>query len=94
MLDIYIPYALVVLATIALRAIPDADVKAVGQTIVLGPFTFIRPAVACAGLAYAFLNVKEPLLIAAGLPILCSMLMIERIFEKYITYAEFEHIKN
>lgn len=93
-LDVYIPYAAIVLASLALRAIPEADVRAVMQTVVLGPFTFIRPAIAFIGLSYAVWNIQDAAVMLVGAPILFMMLSVERLFERLNTYPQFEHIAN
>lgn len=82
LLDVYLPYTFIVLTALAARAIPSADVRSVAQTIVLGPFTFIRPAVATIGVAYAVVNLQSPLLLLAGIPILCIMLGFEFFLER------------
>jgi hypothetical protein len=91
-LDIYLPYALIVLLSLGLRFIPDADVRAVTQTVVLGPFTFARPAVAFLGLANAFWHLQDPLVFVVGAIVLTMMLLAEPLFERLNRYPQFQHI--
>lgn len=91
-LDVYIPYAVVVLTSLTMRAIPEADVRAVMQTVVLGPFTFIRPAIAFLGLAYAVWNIRDASVLIVGVAILTMMLLVEQLFERINRYPQFKHI--
>jgi len=64
------------------------------QTVVLGPFTFIRPAIAFIGLSYAVWNIQDAAVMVVGAVILFMMLSVERLFERLNTYPQFEHIAN
>src|SRR5260370_12766097 len=49
MLQVYVPYAVVVLVMLALRAVPSADLSVAQSLTVLGPATALRPYVMRAG---------------------------------------------
>jgi hypothetical protein len=41
----YIPYALIILTALSIRALPSVDIRSITSTLIFGPFTFIRPLV-------------------------------------------------
>jgi hypothetical protein len=55
MLMIYVPYALILIATFFVRAIPSVDIRSITSVLVFGPFTLIRPLVVLAGAIWGFL---------------------------------------
>jgi L-asparagine transporter-like permease len=55
MLMIYVPYALILIATFLVRAIPSVDIRSITSVLVFGPFTLIRPLVVLAGAIWGFL---------------------------------------
>jgi hypothetical protein len=55
MLMVYVPYALILIATFFVRAIPSVDIRSITSVLVFGPFTLIRPLVVLAGAIWGFL---------------------------------------
>ncbi|HEX3187748.1 MAG TPA: hypothetical protein VHQ94_23310 [Pyrinomonadaceae bacterium] len=55
MLTIYVPYAVILIATFFVRAIPSVDIRSITSVLVFGPFTLIRPLVVLAGAIWGFL---------------------------------------
>src|SRR5258708_12574521 len=53
MLQVYVPYAVVVLVMLALRAVPSTDLRVATSVTVLGPATALRPYVMVAGVLWA-----------------------------------------
>jgi len=52
MMWIFVPYAIVVVGSLALRIIPSTDLRSATSVFALGPFTAIRPFVMIAGVLY------------------------------------------
>jgi hypothetical protein len=52
MMWIFVPYAIVVVGSLALRMIPSTDLRSATSVFSLGPFTAIRPFVMIAGVLY------------------------------------------
>lgn len=77
MLAVYVPYATVILAAFAARALPSVDVRSLTSTLVFGPLTLLRPFVAVAGLVAALTASWSPALGAVGLGVLALMLSME-----------------
>ncbi|HKR11363.1 MAG TPA: hypothetical protein VJT15_04860 [Pyrinomonadaceae bacterium] len=55
MLMVYGPYALILLVTFFIRAVPSVDIRSVTSVLVFGPFTLIRPLVVLAGAIWGLL---------------------------------------
>ncbi|HMG36855.1 MAG TPA: hypothetical protein VKM94_23180 [Blastocatellia bacterium] len=67
MTAIYLPYAVVVLGALALKAAPTGvDVRSTLSALVFGPLTLIRPAIALAGAAWAVIRVPRPEILVLG----------------------------
>src|SRR5258708_16703451 len=60
MLQVYVPYAVVVLVMVALRAVPSTDLRVATSVTVLGPATALRPYVMVAGVLLAALPRLPP----------------------------------
>ncbi len=54
MLLVYIPYALIILFTLSIRALPSVDIRSITSTVIFGPFTLIRPLVVLLGAVWEF----------------------------------------
>jgi hypothetical protein len=52
MMWVFVPYAIVVVGSLALRMIPSTDLRSATSVFSLGPFTAIRPFVMVAGVLY------------------------------------------
>ncbi len=55
MMMVYVPNALILIATLFVRAIPSVDIRSITSVLVFGPFTLIRPLVVLAGAILGFL---------------------------------------
>jgi hypothetical protein len=77
MLWIFVPYAIAVLGSLALRMIPSTDLRSATSVFALGPFTAIRPFVMIAGVLYGIApsHLLETRLL--GLFVLALMLSME-----------------
>ena len=79
MLQVYIPFALMILTAFAFRLIPSVDVRCLTSTLVFGPLAGIRPLVGIAGLIWGVWAAPRPIIVAGGAAILAMWLSIERI---------------
>jgi len=52
MLSVYVPYALILLITFLVRAVPSVDIRSITSVLIFVPFTFIRPLVVLAGVVW------------------------------------------
>jgi hypothetical protein len=74
MLSVYIPYALIILITFCVRALPSVDIRSITSVLIFGPFTFIRPLVVLAGAIWGVM--VAPSAVTIGLVALIVILMI------------------
>ena len=74
MLTVYVPYALILLITFLVRAIPSVDIRSITSVLIFGPFTFIRPMVVLAGAVWGVLAAPGTVTIALAVLIVCLML--------------------
>jgi hypothetical protein len=77
MLFVYLPYAVIVLAAFCLRLIPSVDLRSMTSMLIFGPFIFIRPLVAVAGVAWAVIAVPRAEVAVLCLLVLLLMLSLE-----------------
>jgi hypothetical protein len=77
MLLVYIPYALIILITLSIRALPSVDIRSITSTVIFGPFTLIRPLVVLLGAAWGILAAPGAITIALVVVIVCLMLGLE-----------------
>ncbi|MBI3650774.1 MAG: hypothetical protein HY231_06965 [Acidobacteria bacterium] len=77
MVLVYLPYALVILLAFVLRAVPSVDLRSITSVVIFGPFTFIRPMVVVAGVAWGFWVVPSLTTLLLGVLILTLMLAME-----------------
>ena len=73
MLVVYVPYAIILLITFCVRAIPSVDIRSITSVLIFGPFTFIRPLVVLAGALWGVMAAPGEITIA--LTVLIVMLM-------------------
>lgn len=78
MLLVYVPYAFVVLAAFAVRAVPSVDVRSLTSTLVFGPFQFVRPLVVVAGVVWGLTAARRADVTALGLFVIAEMLLLDR----------------
>jgi hypothetical protein len=76
MLAVYVPYAAVIGLAFALRLAPSVDLRSLTSTVVFGPLTLLRPAVAILGVAWG-VSSSRPALVAIGGVVLALMLSME-----------------
>ena len=74
MLTVYIPYALIILITFCIRAVPSVDIRSITSVLIFGPFTFIRPIVVLAGAVWGVVGAPGAFTIALTVLIVCLML--------------------
>jgi L-asparagine transporter-like permease len=77
MLLVYIPYALIILITLSIRALPSVDIRSITSTVIFGPFTLIRPLVVLLGAVWGILAAPGPITVALVVLIVCLMLGLE-----------------
>ena len=77
MLWVFVPYAVAVVGSLALRIIPSTDLRSATSVFALGPFTAIRPLVMVAGVLYGIWRSQLLETRVLGLFILGLMLSLE-----------------
>jgi L-asparagine transporter-like permease len=77
MLLVYIPYALIILIALSIRALPSVDIRSITSTLIFGPFTFIRPLVVLLGAVWGILAAPGAVTAALVVLIVCLMLGLE-----------------
>ena len=82
MLLIYIPYALILIITFSIRAIPSVDVRSITSVLVFGPFTLIRPLVVLAGAVWGVLAAPTVTVLILMILIVSLMLGMEYSLDK------------
>ena len=74
MLMVYVPYAVILLITFCVRAIPSVDIRSITSVLIFGPFTFIRPVVVLVGAVLGVLAAPSAITIALTVLIVTLML--------------------
>lgn len=74
MLSVYVPYALIILITFCIRALPSVDIRSITSVLIFGPFTFIRPLVVVAGAVWGV--VAAPNAVTISLTVLIVIMML------------------
>lgn len=77
MLTVYLPYALIIMLTFCIRALPSVDIRSITSVLIFGPFTFIRPIVVLAGAVWGVVAAPGAITIALTLLIVILMLGLE-----------------
>jgi hypothetical protein len=77
MLTVYVPYALIILITFCIRAVPSVDIRSITSVLIFGPFTFIRPLVVLAGAVWGVVAAPGVTTIAITVLIVSLMLGLE-----------------
>lgn len=77
MLTVYIPYALIILITFCIRAVPSVDIRSITSVLIFGPFTFIRPLIVLAGAVWGIVAAPGAITIAITGLIVILMLGLE-----------------
>ena len=79
MLAVYIPYALIILITFCIRAVPSVDIRSITSVLIFGPFTLIRPLIVLAGAVWGVVAAPGAVTIAITVLIVSLMLGLEYI---------------
>jgi len=79
MVTVYIPYALIILITFCIRAVPSVDIRSITSVLIFGPFTFIRPLIVLAGAVWGVVAAPGAITIAIAVLIVSLMLGLEYI---------------
>ena len=79
MLTVYVPYALILLITFCIRAVPSVDIRSITSVLIFGPFTFIRPLIVLAGAVWCVVAAPGAITIAVTVLIVSLMLGLEYI---------------
>jgi hypothetical protein len=92
MLWLFLPYAALVLITLALRLVPSTDIRSATSVLVLGPLTAIRPLVMIAGvfLGLSASRLRETRLL--GIFVLALMLSLEFALNRRAARAQAKQI--
>ena len=77
MLTVYVPYAIIILITFCIRAVPSVDIRSITSVLIFGPFTFIRPLVVLAGAVWGIVAAPGAITVAVTLLIVILMLGLE-----------------
>lgn len=77
MLTVYVPYALIILMTFCVRAVPSVDIRSITSVLIFGPFTFIRPLIVLAGALWGVVATPSAITIAITVLIVSLMLGLE-----------------
>ena len=77
MLSVYVPYALIILITFCIRALPSVDIRSITSVLIFGPFTFIRPIVVLAGAVWGVVAAPGAITVALTVLIVIMMLGLE-----------------
>jgi hypothetical protein len=82
MLWIFVPYAVAVVGSLALRLIPSTDLRSATSVFALGPFTAIRPVVMIVGVFYGIAASRLTETLLLGLLVLALMLSLEYLLNR------------
>ena len=77
MLLVYIPYALVILITLSIRALPSVDIRSITSVLIFGRFAFISPLIVLAGAIWGVVAAPGAITIAITVLIVIFMLGLE-----------------
>ena len=77
MLSVYVPYALILLITFCVRALPLVDIRSITSVLIFGPCTFIRLIVVLAGAVWGVAAAPGLITMFLTVVIVCLMLGLE-----------------
>lgn len=92
MLQVFLPYAALVLFNLALRLLPSTDIRSATSVFMLGPLTAIRPLVMVAGVVYGIFRSSLIETWLLGLFILALMLSLEFVLNRLASRAQLRQI--
>jgi hypothetical protein len=93
MLQIFLPYAALVLFNLALRLVPSTDIRSATSVFMLGPLTAIRPLVMIVGVLYGISRSSLIETWLLGLFILVLMLSLEFVLNRLAARAQVREIR-
>ncbi len=93
MLYVFLPYAALVLANIALRLVPSTDLRSATSVFFLGPLTALRPFVMILGVTYGIWLAQLHTTIFLGLFVLALMLSLDYALNRYNSRAQQAEIR-
>ena len=94
MLFVFLPYAALVLANIALRIVPSTDLRSATSVFFLGPLTGIRPFVMIAGVVAGIWRAQLHQTVFLGLFVLALMLSVEFALNSYCNRLQQRQIRS
>ena len=94
MLFVFLPYAALVLANIALRIVPSTDLRSATSVFFLGPLTGIRPFVMIAGVVGGIWRAQLHQTVFLGLFVLALMLSVEFALNSYCNRLQQRQIQS
>ncbi len=92
MLRIFLPYAALVLGSLAMRGVPSTDIRSATSVFLLGPLTAIRPAVMVAGVGYGMWGGRLVETRVLGMIILGLMLFLEYFLNRWMARLQAKQI--
>jgi hypothetical protein len=92
MLRIFLPYAALVLGSLAMRALPSTDIRSATSVFLLGPSTAIRPLVMIAGVVYGVSRSRLVETWVLGAIILALMLSLEYFLNAWMAWRQMREI--
>lgn len=92
MLRIFLPYAALVLGSLAMRGVPSTDIRSATSVFFLGPLTAIRPAVMVAGVGFGIWRSQLVETRVLGLIILGLMLALEYFLDRWMARVQTRQI--
>lgn len=93
MLYIFLPYAALVLANLALRLVPSIDLRSATSVFFLGPLTALRPFVMILGVTFGIWRAQLHATIFLGLFVLALMLSLDFALNRYNSHKQQSQIR-
>jgi hypothetical protein len=82
MIEVFVPYAVLVLLFLTFRLIPSVDVRSATSVMVLGPMTAARPFLAVAGVLFGILPANTLRTKVLGLTVLGLMFAVQFLLDR------------
>ena len=93
MLYIFVPYAALVLANLALRLVPSVDLRSATSVFFLGPLTALRPFVMIAGVVFGIWRAQLLATVLLGVFVLALMLSLDFALNRYNSLQQATEIR-
>ena len=94
MLYVFIPYAALVLANLALRAVPSVDLRSATSVFFLGPLTALRPFVMVLGVTAGVWQAQLHITLFLGVFVLTLMLSLDSALNWYNSREQDRQIRH